>query len=168
MLKTSFERIKSGWAELERRRITEERDCATRYNIFRLIGLERSEVGLHSPFLCNLLNPYGSHGQGTLFLRSFLELLAKRQPHLGEILSEVTDPADPSEWIVLPERQRIDISIIGRKAGLVIFVENKIDAREQEDQLQRYWKITAVRFAFLYFFLREIMVAPRLANQIFI
>jgi hypothetical protein len=141
MLKTSFERIKSGWAELEKRRITEERDCATRYNIFRLIGLERSEVALHSPFLCNLLNPYGSHGQGTLFLRSFLELLAKRQPHFGEILSEVTDPADPSEWIVLPERQRIDISIIGRKAGLVIFVENKIDAREQEDQLQRYWKL---------------------------
>ncbi|MBV9531288.1 MAG: PD-(D/E)XK nuclease family protein, partial [Bradyrhizobium sp.] len=67
-LERQFQRLREGWAELRRRRIEEERVGAPRHNIFRLLGLQRSEVNLHSPLLRDLLDPYGSHGQGTLFL----------------------------------------------------------------------------------------------------
>jgi hypothetical protein len=140
-LQSSFERIHRYWTELKRRRMLEERDRAPHHSVFRLIGLEASEIGLHSPFLCDLLNPYGSHGQGALFLQSFLQMLATRQPSFGEALPHLTDPPNPDEWIVLPERQRIDISIRSRRARLLIFIENKIGASEQEDQLRRYRRL---------------------------
>jgi hypothetical protein len=138
-LVTSFDQIRREWGELKKRRYIKERNHAPRHNIFRLLGLERSEIWLHSPILCDLLDPYGTHGQGALFLRTFLELLAQRYHlPLKQILPHVADPVNPHEWIVLPERQKIDITIRSKRADLVIFIENKIDAQEQNDQLRRY------------------------------
>jgi hypothetical protein len=116
----------------------EERTRAPRFNVFRLVGLERSEVGLHSPFLCDLLDPYGSHEQGVLFLGSFLDMLAARCPTVGDIRRHLADPPDPGDWIVQTERDRIDVSIRSPPARLIVFIENKIDAGEQEKQLYRY------------------------------
>lgn len=42
------------------------------FNIFRLLKLDRKEVGTHSMFLAELLNAKGTHGQGDTFLRIFL------------------------------------------------------------------------------------------------
>jgi hypothetical protein len=100
----------------------EERTRAPRFNVFRLVGLERSEVGLHSPFLCDLLDPYGSHEQGVLFLGSFLDMLAARCPTVGDIRRHLADPPDPGDWIVQTERDRIDVSIRSPPARLIVFI----------------------------------------------
>lgn len=75
-------RVLTECQELLRRRLEEARATAPQYNVFRLLGLKRAEIGLHSPFLADLLNPHGTHGQGSLFLRHFLDTLSK-VPCLG-------------------------------------------------------------------------------------
>ena len=40
----------------------EKKKCGEYYNIFKTLGLQTSEVRLHSAFLAELLNPEGAHG----------------------------------------------------------------------------------------------------------
>jgi hypothetical protein len=131
-----FARLHREWDIIREQR----RKLAPRHNLIRFLGFERSEVAFHSPFLCDLLDPNGSHDQGVLFLRSFLKLLgACRRPcgvQWGYQWRE--SGAASGSWLVLPERGRIDISIRNRDEGVLIFIENKIDAVEQEHQLCRY------------------------------
>jgi hypothetical protein len=47
-----------------------------RFNIFSILQVDHYEVRTHSPFLAELLNPRGSHGQGAVFLKHFLDILA--------------------------------------------------------------------------------------------
>lgn len=41
------------------------------FNLFSLLRKENEEVPLHSMFIAELLNPKGSHQQGTLYLDLF-------------------------------------------------------------------------------------------------
>ena len=43
------------------------------FNVFRVIELTSDEVRLHSKFLAELLNPKGSHVQGSKFLDLFIQ-----------------------------------------------------------------------------------------------
>jgi hypothetical protein len=46
------------------------------FNIFQILRSGHEEVGLHSRFLYELLNPKGSHGMGDIFLRHFAEMFS--------------------------------------------------------------------------------------------
>lgn len=131
-----FENLRDDWIDARQKAIKAELKSAPRLNIITLLGLERSEVGLHSPILCDLLDPYGTHGQGALFLKSFLKLLGIENSWIDEI----EDIPPPGEWDVVAERERIDITIENSKRKLLVFVENKIDALEGHEQLKRYGK----------------------------
>lgn len=37
------------------------------FNIFNVLKISRRETVLHTPLIAELLNPYGSHGQGNVF-----------------------------------------------------------------------------------------------------
>jgi hypothetical protein len=100
-----------------------------------LLNIGRSEVGCHSPILADLLDPFGSHGQGGLFLREFLKLLTEHKADLPALSDARVEHASPWAWIIGRERERIDISISNPHIGLLIFIENKIDAGEQPEQL---------------------------------
>jgi len=134
----AFARLHREWDIIREQR----RKLAPRHNLIRFLGFERSEVAFHSPFLCDLLDPYGSHDQGTLFLRSFLELLSDRAKQSGVCWAyQWREPrVAAGSWLALPERGRIDISIRNRDEGVLIFIENKINAAEQKRQLCRYRK----------------------------
>ncbi len=91
--------------------------------------LRSDEVGL-SRCLAGLLDPGGSHGQGTLFLRRFLETIDRPDWRV-----------DGERWKVALEQQaagqrRIDIHLSAR-AGL-IGIENKPWAADQDGQLRDY------------------------------
>jgi hypothetical protein len=105
------------------------------FNIFRFLGLETREVRTHSAFLGELLNPAGSHGLRDTFLKLFLELIdfldfdGSRarlvvEHHIGQIDAEYSQGG------------RIDIYL--EAAGQYIFIENKIYASDQQNQLGRY------------------------------
>ncbi len=105
------------------------------YNIFEILNVRRYEEKLHTPFLCNLLNPKGSHGQGALFLDSFFEDVLKLKYRYENI----------SHFSIIEEKLsdsgRIDIicSFYFDDERVGIVIENKIYAADQPNQLQRYY-----------------------------
>ena len=105
------------------------------FNVFRILKLETREVRTHSAFLGELLNPAGSHGMQDTFLRLFIEQIgftdfdtasAKLtvEKHIGQIDADYLQGG------------RIDIYL--ESIGLFLFIENKIYAIDQPNQLERY------------------------------
>lgn len=110
------------------------------FNIFHVLNMASSEVGLHSRLIGELLSPKGSHDQGTLFLQIFIEECG---------LLEIVDGTDLDLTTIVIEEYigpisedyeiggRIDL-VLKFNNGKVIVIENKIYARDQEKQLKRY------------------------------
>lgn len=110
------------------------------FNIFRILKLHAAENRTHSAFLAELLNPKGSHGQKDVFLRLFLKQLENleiKTSFLPEKAKVVTERhigflnADKSSG------GRLDICLTDLK-NQEIYIENKIYAEDQENQLIRY------------------------------
>lgn len=119
----------------------EERAKSThsRFNVFTTLLREDDEIRLHTRFLHSLLDPFGLHDCGPIFLDLFLKRLpyAEGNPDLRSAI-----PASDSGWSVKKEAGRnkgfgqIDLLLEHRQFGIAI--ENKIKAREQPFQLASY------------------------------
>jgi hypothetical protein len=120
------------------RRHTEALARATgdHFNIFQILRVGHLEVKTHSPILGELLNPKGSHGQGSTFLRLFLsqfgihdfdaesDTVIMEMEYYGGTLTDETGG-------------RFDIWITDGKAATIL-IENKIGAGDQDNQMMRY------------------------------
>ena len=100
------------------------------FNVFSILGRETDEVKTHSALLADLLSPTGSHGQGAVFLKLFIEKLKRLEAYEDVEDFQVRAEASTSEG-------RIDILL--EKDDACIVIENKIYAGDQENQLQRYY-----------------------------
>ena len=104
------------------------------FNIFNVLGVETKEV-IICRFLGELLNPYGSHGLGTLPLETFLKDVIK-------IDSSYTKAELENAEIVLEDvidnNRRVDIVIY--IAEKVYPIEVKVWAGDQDAQLQDYYR----------------------------
>lgn len=135
--KKGFQRMARDLVPLQA--VAEERASlrAADFNVFRVLRLAHKEVITHTPFLANLLNPRGTHAQGDLFLRLFLERLRAKQPSLPL-------PSAKARWLVsqelVTEFGNLDIRLRSHDARWQLVIENKIGAPDQFDQLARYWK----------------------------
>lgn len=111
---------------------------APRFNIFQLLGpvVTRSEVTTHSALLASLLDPGGTHGQDSLFLRTFFDYCVDKFDEFP-----IPEP-DTGHWEVQTEvfshLGRLDVVVRNPAIGYLCLIENKIDALEQPDQLRRY------------------------------
>lgn len=110
---------------------------APEFNLFRILRLDHSEAA-HSLFLGELLNPRGSHGQGTLFARSFLNIF-KRSWHqssanVAEANTGLHEISVQNEATIFQGR----CDLLVRTSHLLVLIENKIDALEGDRQLSRY------------------------------
>lgn len=109
------------------------------FNIFSIMGMETDERYTHSAIIGELLNPKGSHGQGSVFLKLFFKEIAvlneiedfdydsadlQLEQHIGTINKEYTKGG------------YIDLLIKDNKN--CILIENKIYASDQKNQLVRY------------------------------
>ena len=99
------------------------------FNLFNILGIGHYEVRTHSPILAELLNPRGSHGQGAVFLKKFLEIV--------DIPSFDAESARVETEVPAGDLGRIDI-VLTDADNHAIFIENKIYADLQENQLARY------------------------------
>lgn len=114
----------------------EQKQYAPEYNIFNILNVNWLETKLHTPFLVNLFDPQGSHGQGVLFYNRFIE---------SNNLSEYFIVENENDIEVIEEKSipdgRIDIYIrcLLPDKKFVIIIENKIYAADQENQLGRYY-----------------------------
>jgi PD-(D/E)XK nuclease superfamily protein len=109
------------------------------FNIFSILKMETKENATHSAFIHELLNPKGSHLLGSVFLKLFLEQikypiyldfnLDSAQTNIEHHISQRDDDAKTGG--------RIDI-LIWDKYNNFISIENKIDAGDQDYQIERY------------------------------
>ena len=106
-----------------------------KFNIFNLLNLSGYEI-YHSKFLAELLNQKGTHGKKNKFLKLFLDCVEIKDFSFDNVITETEKfigyiPEDYSSG------GRIDISLKNDK-NEYIFIENKIYADDQPNQLIRY------------------------------
>ena len=100
------------------------------FNIFSILRMEGDEVGTHSRFIFELLNPNGCHGQGNIFLKSFARIVvdSKSPETTRNIKKEV----------LTDKGRRIDFTLETDKE--LVGIEMKIWAGDQNSQLLDYSK----------------------------
>jgi len=98
------------------------------YNILTSVLSKSDEVRLHSRMIFSLLDTNGEHYQSELFLDKFLKVLNINDFNIN-----------PQNCSVYKEYQNIDLYITDGAKHIII--ENKIDARDQKDQIKRYIEI---------------------------
>ncbi len=108
-------------------------DSPSEYNIFRILEVTEKEV-IMCRFLTDLLNPEGTHGCGTLFLKSFLEKVINKHPVNDTLLSHT----NVLKEFVIDSERRIDIVI--ENSRFFIPIEVKIYAGEQKGQCYDYYE----------------------------
>lgn len=134
---TGFERFFADAASLVEeaavRQAELDRVEAGPFNLIELINPD--ENGL-SDLLGRLLDPQGGHGQGSSFLRLFLQRLdVALRPH-DLALAEVRVHREAPTYTLSTYRRRIDLLI--ESEGLILGIENKVDAGEQIEQVRDY------------------------------
>lgn len=114
------------------------RKQASHYNLFDILNIRYAETKAHTPFLVNLLNPNGSHGQQNLFLNSFIDKFIPSEKRNNFLLDL------PSDYWIKEEHRfddgQIDILIRShdRKKRFGLIIENKLLAPDQYEQIERY------------------------------
>ena len=108
----------------------ENKNYASDFNIFEITKIDENR---HSTFLAELLSPEGTHAQGSIFYKAFLNVLLKKGINIEHFDRESID--------VAREQGRIDILITPKNSkDFAIIIENKIDAKDQPKQIDRYRK----------------------------
>lgn len=98
------------------------------FNLIKIMGIATSEVHTHTPIIADLLNPKGSHGQGSIFLKIFVEYFS------------LNFDIDTKVIVEREKRERKDqIDILIRNDHQIMIIENKIYASDQSKQLNRYY-----------------------------
>ena len=98
------------------------------FNVFSILRNDCDEVNLHSRFLYEILNPNGSHKKGDIFLQLFLSVVG-----LSDFIT--------TENSTIFEKEYRGIDILIKNKNRAIIIENKIYAKDQDKQLERYYKI---------------------------
>ena len=102
-------------------------------NIFEILGVSHFEIR-HSHFLAWLFDPKGSHGIGDYFLKRFLlDVLQDQRSHLN-----IIDIHPLLNENIIINREKYNIDILIKFENTLLVIENKINAFESNDQLQRY------------------------------
>lgn len=116
----------------------EEREklLGEKFNVFSILKMERSENSTHSAFISELLKPDGSHLKGDLFLRLFLKVIGDDSLEL-ESAKVITEYYIGRVDAKGKTGGRIDIFIFDKR-GFNISIENKIDASDEANQIERY------------------------------
>jgi hypothetical protein len=125
------------------------------FNLFSVLDIETKENKTHSAFLAELLNPNGTHKKGNVFLKHFLTVILhednlksrnfnanlldteKTTVTIEKYIQEVKLYKDDNEKHK-SSGGRIDIYLRDTN-GNIISIENKIHAKDQEAQIQRYY-----------------------------
>ena len=116
-----------------------QRRTGSAFNVFNICGIDHYETK-HSAILAALLDPFGAHGLGPEFLRSFLENVAHERgcgvTQSATVRTEVS--VNSADSASAGNDSRIDILIEDPESKLCVAVESKIFAVEQPKQLERY------------------------------
>lgn len=122
----------------------EAKKTGENFNVFSILGLTTNEVRTHTAFLKELLHPKGSHGQGDIFLKLFLEILKIEKFDLKdvEVYKEYATGFINDDYT---EGGNLDILIYNGQQQCIV-IENKIYAADQKNQLLRYYNFCKEKY----------------------
>ncbi|MEG9329062.1 PD-(D/E)XK nuclease family protein [Salinimicrobium catena] len=118
------------------------------FNLFSVLDIETRENKTHSAFLSELLDPNGTHRQGSAFLDLFLKVVNKELSEAQQSEKSLIENFSSQSTTITPECHigsichktkkggRIDILL--QKGTHTLCIENKIHAQDQKTQIQRY------------------------------
>lgn len=113
-------------------------EWTSKFNMFDILKITRTEIR-HSNMLSWLLNPNENHGLGDSVIRGFVQYVvsnfADDKDVFTTLLMNFYDFSLQREWC------NIDILAISTEAKFVFCIENKVDSKEHDNQLDRYRKI---------------------------
>lgn len=110
-------------------------EWTSKINLFDVLKITRTEIR-HSNMLAWLLNPNENHGLGDSVLRGFIFYGVTSFSGFTDVFETLL--MDCSNFSVFREWNSIDIVAVSREKRFVLCIENKIDSREHNDQLNRY------------------------------
>ena len=105
-----FLRLREDYTSLKKEFAIKDKKEASRYNIFSILNIHEFEVKTHTPFLKNLLEVDGTHGQGDLFLSSFIQKFIPHEKKQYFILDKEDDYRVEEEFFT-GQNSRLDIYI---------------------------------------------------------
>ena len=114
-------------------------NTAPEFNLFEIINISSYEAWVHTPLLADFLSPSGKHSQGRLFFDAFM----------SHLFPDNFRPDTINSISVYPEchtaNGNIDLLIEYKEKEVLkaIVIENKIYARDQKEQLERYYNFKA-------------------------
>lgn len=136
----------------------ERRSRGEDFNIFRVMGLQNDEVHTHSAMIAALLDPNQSHGAKETFLNLFVEQIKILNEYVGKIRTATVDTERPI-GVLSNDKETggrldvvLDIELIDGKKVLIV-IENKIFAEDQQKQLLRYYNYAKERKDYSNFFI---------------
>lgn len=107
-----------------------------KFNIFSILKMETKENATHSAFLAALLDPSGTHLKGSVFLKIFLNTINNKTIDLASAKVKTEHSIGKNDFKD-KTGGRVDIYIWDKK-GQYLSIENKINAGDQKDQIERY------------------------------
>lgn len=116
-----------------------------RFNVFEATDMARREIK-HTKFLCYLLDPNESHGLGEAFIRRFVTLISEKDENFPNIMDlDFSFAKITAEKKFSSEKDKssldclIEIPLRGRSdKAIIIAIENKLDSKQGEKQLEKY------------------------------
>lgn len=125
-----FSRLDVRWKANLKEKSDRDRRVAPDFSVFPFIRMDENTL---SDILAFLLNPKETHGQRELFLMLFAKYI-RWQPEAEWSAARVVREA--RTYAISAHRRRIDIVVTA--PGATLAIENKIDAEEEEDQVDDY------------------------------
>ena len=118
-------------------------EWTSKLNLFDILKITRVEIR-HSNMLSWLINPNENHGMGDNIIRGFIQYVvtsfSEDEDIFNYLLMDFHDITVQREW------HNIDIIAVSPDNHFVICIENKIDSKEHDDQLNRYHNIVGDSF----------------------
>lgn len=110
------------------------------FNLFQI--LIQNDERRNSLFIAELLNPNGAHNKGSAFLELFVQQIEKKLPSNRKLDINYCDSCVQIEKYIGSEKEEsqkgyIDI-FIDDNFGNCIVIENKFEAKDQDEQLFKY------------------------------
>lgn len=116
------------------------------FDLFKMMGVRSKEL-VHSNILAALLNPSYAHGLNHSFLNAFTQSVVNLKLESGTPLSLSNLISATNQNVrVYRELENIDLVIEYPASKVVIAIENKIWAKEQQNQVARYQDILLTRY----------------------
>ena len=122
-------------------RINDRQDTSIGFNAFALVSDTYYRENFHSDVIRAILDPHSGHGEGTLYLKKFIDFVLGEAKSLGEEKKGVVEALEnltvDDSVEVVREEGRVDVKI--KAADWTIIVENKINgASDMDRQIPRY------------------------------